>query len=124
VSNASELLPEPLTPVITISLFFGSLSETSRRLCSRAPRMTISCDSELALALRGFFAASFFTVVFFFLVSAAVVVVAEPVPRRAMRRSIDERYVRRLSIGQELTGREYRTPTRTAQLSRQGRDSG
>ena len=42
VSNASELLPEPETPVRQISLLRGSVTSTLRRLCSRAPRITIS----------------------------------------------------------------------------------
>src|SRR3954447_9842278 len=42
VSNASELLPLPETPVRQISLFRGSVTSTLRRLCSRAPRITIS----------------------------------------------------------------------------------
>src|SRR5438477_11058847 len=42
VSNASELLPEPETPVRQMSLFLGSTTSTLRRLCSRAPRITIS----------------------------------------------------------------------------------
>src|SRR5450759_4047697 len=37
VSNASDDLPEPLMPVITIILFRGRSSFTSFRLCSRAP---------------------------------------------------------------------------------------
>src|SRR3954470_19341481 len=42
VSKASELLPEPETPVRQISLLRGSTTSTLRRLCSRAPLMTIS----------------------------------------------------------------------------------
>src|SRR5882724_9766030 len=37
VSNTSELLPEPETPVNTVSLRFGSSTLTSLRLFSRAP---------------------------------------------------------------------------------------
>src|SRR5689334_20391553 len=37
VSNTSELLPEPETPVNTVSRRFGSSMLTSRRLFSRAP---------------------------------------------------------------------------------------
>src|SRR5208337_620326 len=40
--KASELLPEPETPVRQISRPRGKVSETSRRLCSRAPRITMS----------------------------------------------------------------------------------
>src|ERR1700722_3535750 len=40
VSKAREDLPEPDKPVKTISLSRGRSSETSRRLCSRAPRTT------------------------------------------------------------------------------------
>src|SRR3954465_15079676 len=38
VSNASELLPEPLTPVITTSWLRGMSTSTFCRLCVRAPR--------------------------------------------------------------------------------------
>ena len=41
VSNASELLPEPETPVITTSLSRGISTERFLRLCSRAPRTRI-----------------------------------------------------------------------------------
>ena len=37
VPNTSELLPEPETPVKTVSRRFGSSTSTSLRLCSRAP---------------------------------------------------------------------------------------
>ena len=37
VPNTSELLPEPETPVNTVSLRFGISTLTSLRLCSRAP---------------------------------------------------------------------------------------
>jgi hypothetical protein len=37
VSNTSELLPEPDTPVNTVSLRFGISTLTSLRLFSRAP---------------------------------------------------------------------------------------
>src|SRR5579862_145346 len=40
VSNASEDFPEPERPVKTISRSRGRSSETSWRLCSRAPRIT------------------------------------------------------------------------------------
>src|SRR5688500_13899111 len=41
VSNASDDLPEPLTPVITISDRGGSVTSTFLRLCVRAPRTAI-----------------------------------------------------------------------------------
>src|SRR5258708_7294072 len=48
VSNTSELLPEPETPVNTVSRRFGISTLTSFRLFSRAPctRMT-SCESVI-----------------------------------------------------------------------------
>src|ERR671922_2814369 len=42
VSNASDDFPEPDSPVMTTSDSRGSDSEMSRRLCSRAPEMTIA----------------------------------------------------------------------------------
>src|SRR4029078_10163511 len=41
VSNASDDLPDPDRPVMTTSASRGRDSEMSRRLCSRAPEMTI-----------------------------------------------------------------------------------
>src|SRR3954447_19747643 len=41
VSNASDDLPEPDNPVNTINWSRGSTRSTLRRLCSRAPRITI-----------------------------------------------------------------------------------
>src|SRR4029079_4177040 len=41
VSNASDDLPDPDRPVMTTSASRGRESEMSRRLCSRAPEMTI-----------------------------------------------------------------------------------
>src|SRR3954462_9344743 len=41
VSNASDDLPEPATPGNTINWSRGSSRSTLRRLCSRAPRITI-----------------------------------------------------------------------------------
>ena len=41
VSKASELFPEPETPVITVSWLCGMSSETSFRLWTRAPRIEI-----------------------------------------------------------------------------------
>src|SRR6478735_5644612 len=40
VSKASDDLPEPDSPVKTMSLSRGRSTETFRRLCSRAPRIT------------------------------------------------------------------------------------
>src|SRR5687767_3652092 len=40
VSKASDDLPDPLTPVKTISCPAGSVRSTFFRLCVRAPRMT------------------------------------------------------------------------------------
>src|SRR5258705_2651713 len=48
VSNASEDLPEPDSPVITTSWSRGISRSTDLRLCSRAPRMTIR---SLAMAV-------------------------------------------------------------------------
>src|SRR6266850_1029388 len=48
VSNASEDLPEPDSPVITTSWSRGISRSTFLRLCSRAPRMTIR---SLAMAV-------------------------------------------------------------------------
>src|SRR5947199_5929939 len=42
VSNASELLPEPLTPVRRINWLRGRTTSTLRRLCYRAPLITMS----------------------------------------------------------------------------------
>src|SRR4029079_15118393 len=41
VSNASDDLPEPESPVNTINCSRGSTRSTLRRLCSRAPRIRI-----------------------------------------------------------------------------------
>src|SRR3954447_10629168 len=51
VSKASEDLPEPDRPVNTMSESRGRSSETSFRLCSRAPRM-ISCSVTASPAVR------------------------------------------------------------------------
>src|ERR1041384_6385745 len=40
VSNASDYLPEPERPVITVSVLRGIATVMSLRLCSRAPRTT------------------------------------------------------------------------------------
>ena len=42
VSKASELLPEPDTPLTTVSLPWGISQERFFRLCVRAPRMTMA----------------------------------------------------------------------------------
>src|SRR5688500_10721885 len=44
VSKARDDLPEPDSPVKTISLSLGSSRLTFRRLCSRAPRTTMTSD--------------------------------------------------------------------------------
>jgi len=41
VPKTNDDLPEPDTPVKTVSLRFGMSSDTSRRLFSRAPRAPI-----------------------------------------------------------------------------------
>src|SRR5437879_13873074 len=51
VSKASDDLPEPESPVKTTSLSRGMVRSTSFRLCSRAPRMTISVCCPLAAFL-------------------------------------------------------------------------
>src|SRR4029077_7288194 len=48
VSNASDDLPDPDSPVKTISLSRGSSRSTLRRLCSRAPRIRIELPSVSA----------------------------------------------------------------------------
>src|SRR5882724_5462282 len=42
VSKASDDFPEPEGPVNTMSRFFGSRTETRRRLCSAAPRTSMN----------------------------------------------------------------------------------
>src|SRR5437879_5655520 len=46
VSKASEDFPDPEIPVNTISRSRGSSRETSCRLCSRAPRITRTSDTD------------------------------------------------------------------------------
>ena len=41
VSKASELLPEPESPVTTVSVLRGIETEMLRRLCWRAPRTSM-----------------------------------------------------------------------------------
>src|SRR3954454_21719899 len=48
VSNASDDFPEPDSPVNTINWSRGSSRSTLRRLCSRAPRITIVLLDETA----------------------------------------------------------------------------
>src|SRR6201994_1688535 len=65
VPNTSELLPEPETPVNTVSRRFGISTLTSFRLLTRAPTTRIrSCPSGSAVAcfVAGFFGATFFAV--------------------------------------------------------------
>src|SRR5688572_19262622 len=52
VSNTSELLPEPDTPVKTVSCRFGMSRLTSRRLFSRAPRTWIVPQSVMDRSCR------------------------------------------------------------------------
>src|ERR1700753_944811 len=47
VSKARLDLPEPDSPVITIRASRGSSRETSLRLCSRAPEMTILSEAGI-----------------------------------------------------------------------------
>src|ERR1700753_1346324 len=47
VSKARLDLPEPDSPVITIRASRGSSTETSLRLCSRAPEMTILSETGI-----------------------------------------------------------------------------
>src|SRR5688572_20390354 len=50
VSNASDDLPEPLTPVMMISLPDGSVTSTFFRLCVRAPRTTSGARGDVLTA--------------------------------------------------------------------------
>src|SRR5437773_11943744 len=50
VSKASDDLPEPDSPVKTISFSRGSSRETFLRLCSRAPRITSVSDTGRRIA--------------------------------------------------------------------------
>src|SRR5438105_2526006 len=50
VSKASELLPDPDSPVITTSASRGSVREMSLRLCSRAPETTICSPAAISRA--------------------------------------------------------------------------
>src|SRR3954447_25706373 len=53
VSNASEDLPDPESPVMTTSASRGSVTVTSLRLCSRAPETTIcECRAIAHLSLE------------------------------------------------------------------------
>src|SRR5690606_19636518 len=51
VSNASVDLPEPLTPVMTISWPVGRVRSRLRRLFWRAPRTTMPCEDDLSVLL-------------------------------------------------------------------------
>src|SRR5436305_11139915 len=53
VSKASDDLPDPESPVNTMSLSRGSSNETLRRLCSRAPRITSLSDTPREYAGSG-----------------------------------------------------------------------
>jgi len=48
VSNASDDLPDPETPVMTTNLLRGTTTSMFLRLCSRAPRMMM--DSMVVVA--------------------------------------------------------------------------
>src|SRR6516165_3032804 len=50
VSNASELFPEPDSPVNTMSRSRGRSREMLRRLCSRAPRTTSMSDTPTSVS--------------------------------------------------------------------------
>src|SRR4051812_17262889 len=52
VSKARDDLPEPDSPVKTMSLSRGSSMPTFFRLCSRAPRTTRVSDTRARLAVR------------------------------------------------------------------------
>src|SRR6516165_5461316 len=52
VSNTSEDLPDPDTPVKMVILRFGSWSDTSFKLFSRAPRTTICSCTILSPSLK------------------------------------------------------------------------
>jgi hypothetical protein len=53
VSKASELLPDPETPLITVSFPWGISQETFFRLWVRAPRMMISSLNGRVSTLQG-----------------------------------------------------------------------
>ena len=53
ISKAKDDLPEPDTPVITVREPCGISSETSRRLCSRAPRKEMLVGRGLAVRVSG-----------------------------------------------------------------------
>src|SRR5688500_19982723 len=53
VSNTSELLPEPETPVKTVSRRLGMSTSTSRRLFSRAPRTRMAPQLGASEAIMG-----------------------------------------------------------------------
>src|SRR5438309_638389 len=55
VSKASELLPEPESPVMTTSRSRGIVTSMFLRLCSRAPRTMIASSGTLFSELRGEF---------------------------------------------------------------------
>ncbi|MNL86575.1 hypothetical protein D3C87_2153340 [compost metagenome] len=52
MSKASEDLPEPERPVITISELRGRSRSTPFRLCSRAPRMEMVLSSLIVMPLE------------------------------------------------------------------------
>src|SRR5690606_564813 len=54
VSNASDDLPDPDSPVKTTMLLRGKSRSTLFRLCSRAPRTTRRSDTRVAPSLAGY----------------------------------------------------------------------
>ncbi len=54
VSKASELLPEPLSPVITVKVFRGISTLMFLRLCWRAPCTEIRSNMKGVLFLLSF----------------------------------------------------------------------
>src|ERR1700721_506746 len=50
VSNASDDLPEPDTPVTTVNVLCGTSKSTFLRLWTRAPRTTMLCVEMLSVA--------------------------------------------------------------------------
>src|SRR5215204_7384796 len=89
VSNTSELLPEPETPVNTVSRRFGSSTLTSLRLFTRAPCTRIR-SWRSATGSAGDFVSAFLAVVFagFLAVFVAVLIVSPSVWRGRLRGSL------------------------------------
>jgi hypothetical protein len=53
VSNASELFPEPLKPVITVKVLRGISTLMFLRLCCRAPCTVMCFNTEIQLSHLG-----------------------------------------------------------------------